>query len=199
MNFLFGKRPDPPREARVSRRRNIVAIGAISFVVSICASGIACGQAPRLIAPNVVEISPRLVTSGQPSAEALAGLKGLAFDAVIYLASPTVPDAVRDEQIIVTRQGLTFINIPIKFESPTEADFEVFASVLDGLGTRKVLVHCQINLRASAMVFLYRVINLKDEPRVAYESVAGVWSPDGRWRRLIEDQLRKHKVAFEPY
>ena len=199
MNFLFGIRPDPPHETRVSRRRNIVAVSAISFVVSICASGIACGQAPRLIAPNVVEISPRLVTSGQPSAEALAGLKALAFDAVIYLASPTVPDAVRDEQIIVTRQGLTFVNIPIKFENPTEADFEMFASVLAGLGTRKVLVHCQINLRASVMVFLYRVINLKEEPRVAYESVAGVWSPDGRCRRLIEDQLRKHKVAFEPY
>ncbi len=71
--------------------------------------------------------------------------------------------------------------------------------MLAGLGTSKVLVHCQINLRASAMVFLYRVVNLKEDPRVAYESVAGVWSPDGRWRRLIEDQLRKHKVAFEPY
>ena len=199
MNFLCRVRPDPPGKERVSRRRNIVAASAISFVVFTCTAGIACGQAPRLIAPNVVEISPRLVTSGQPSAEALAGLKASAFDAVIYLASPTVPDAVRDEQTIVTRQGLTFINIPIKFENPTEDDFEMFASVLAGLGTRKVLVHCQINLRASAMVFLYRVINLKEEPRVAYESVAGVWSPDGRWRRLIEDQLRRHKVAFEPY
>jgi len=107
---------------------------------------------------------------------------------------------VRDEQNIVTRQGLTFINIPIKFENPTEADFEMFASVLAGLGARKVLVHCQINLRASAMVFLYRVIHLKEEPRTAYEAVAGVWSPNARWRRLIEDQLHKHNVAFfEPY
>lgn len=197
MNGLHRFLPDPPREARVLRRRHNTAVGA--FAMSIVASGIACGQTPRLIAPNVVEISPRLVTSGQPSAEAIAGLKALAFDAVIYLAPPTVSDAVRDEQTIVTRQGLTFINIPIKFENPTEADFEMFASVLAGLGARKVLVHCQINLRASAMVFLYRVINLKEEPRVAYEAVAGVWSPDARWRRLIEDQLRKHNVAFEPY
>ena len=190
-------RPDLSREARVLRRRCNTAV--CTFAMSIAVSGIAYGQAPRLIAPNVVEISPRLVTSGQPSAEALAGLRALAFDAVIYLAPPTVSDAVRDEQTIVTRQGLTFINIPIKFENPTEADFEMFASVLAGLGARKILVHCQINLRASAMVFLYRVINLKEEPRVAYEAVTGVWSPDGRWRRLIEDQLRKHNVAFEPY
>lgn len=47
------------------------------------------------------------------------------------------------------------------------------------------------------MVFLYRAIVLKEDPRVAYESVAGVWVPEGPWRRLIESQLRKHKVVFE--
>ena len=145
----------------------------------------------------MVEISSRLVTSGQPSAEALAGLKAEGFDAVIYLALPNVPDAVRDEQLIVTRQGLTFINIPVRFDNPTEADYEIFAAVLGGLGKRRVLVHCQINLRASSMVFLYRTIVLKDDPRAAYATLAGVWSPDGPWRRLIESQLQKHNIAFE--
>jgi hypothetical protein len=79
----------------------------------------------------------------------------------------------------------------------TEADFETFAAVLSGLGSRKVLVHCQVNLRASSMVFLYRTIVLKEEPRVAYQAVSGVWSPEGPWRRLIEAELRKHKVAFD--
>jgi hypothetical protein len=83
----------------------------------------ALAQRPAL-APNVVDISPRLVTSGQPSAESLANLKALGFEAVIYLAPPTVQDAVRDEPLIVTRQGLTFINIPIRFDHPTEADFD---------------------------------------------------------------------------
>jgi protein tyrosine phosphatase (PTP) superfamily phosphohydrolase (DUF442 family) len=170
---------------------------SLSFSLLLVASASSFAQPSRLAAPNVVEISPRLVTSGQPSAETLAGLKAKAFEAVIYLAPPTAPDAVHDEQLIVTRQGLTFINIPIQFDNPTESDFETFASMLSGLGSRKVLVHCQINLRASVMVFLYRAIILKEEPRVAYEAVASVWSPDARWRRLIEDQLHKHKVAFE--
>jgi hypothetical protein len=42
--------------------------------------------------------------------------------------------------------------------SPAENDFEMFRVALDKLRDRKVLVHCQINLRASTMVFLYRVI-----------------------------------------
>lgn len=169
----------------------------MAFALTLTAAAVAFSQTSRLVAPNVVVVSSQLVTSGQPSAEALANLKTLGFEAVIYLAPPTVFDAVRDEQLIVARQGLTFINIPIRFDNPTEADFETFASALQGLGSRKTLVHCQVNLRASSMVFLYRAIVLKEDPRVAYEAVAGVWVPDGPWRRLIEDQLRKHNVAFE--
>jgi protein tyrosine phosphatase (PTP) superfamily phosphohydrolase (DUF442 family) len=175
----------------VTQARTIVA-----FVLCVCGMPNLLAQGPAL-APNVVEISPRLVTSGQPSAEALANLKALGFEAVIYLAPPTVHDAVRDEQLIVTRQGLTFVNIPIRFDNPTEADFDTFAGVLTGLGTRKVLVHCQINLRASAMVFLYRATVLREDPRIAYEAVTKVWQPEAAWRQLIEDQLRKHKIAFE--
>lgn len=170
---------------------------SLVFSLAIAATAAASGQTPRLVAPNVVVVSPHLVTSGQPSADALANLKALGFEADIYLAPPTIPDAVRDEQLIVTRQSLTFINIPIKFDNPTEADFETFASLLQGLGNRKTLVHCQVNLRASSMVFLYRVIILKEDPQLAYQGVAGVWVPEGPWRRLIEGQLRKHKVAFE--
>jgi protein tyrosine phosphatase (PTP) superfamily phosphohydrolase (DUF442 family) len=171
----------------------------LSFALLIVAAAGLVAQPARLAAPNVVEISPRLVTSGQPSAEALAGLKAQGFEAVIYLAPPTVHDAVRDEQHIVTAQGLVFINIPIRFENPTDSDFERFVSAMDGLGKSKVLVHCQINLRASVMTFLYRAIVLKEEPRAAYEAVTGVWSPDGPWRRLIKEQLAKNKVAFEPF
>src|SRR6185369_1190215 len=102
------------------------------------------------------QVAQHLVTSGQPSAESLAKLKAEGFGAVIYLAPPTVADAVRDEALIVARQGLVFINIPIRFDAPTDADFDAFAAALRGLAERKVLVHCQINLRASSMVFLYR-------------------------------------------
>jgi len=61
-----------------------------------------------------------------------------------------------------------------------------------------VLVHCQINLRASSMVFLYRAIVLKDDPRLAYEAVHKVWVPDDVWKRFIERQLARHKIDFQP-
>jgi len=172
---------------------------SLAFVPALLLACSAVAQKPELSAPNVVSITSRLVTSGQPSAQALAGLGAQGFEAVIYLAPPTVPDAVRDEALIVGRQGLVFVNIPIKFDNPTEQDYEAFASVLGALSKRKVLVHCQINLRASSMVFLYRVIAAKQDPHVAYESVANVWSPDDTWKHFSLGLLRKHGVTFEPY
>jgi protein tyrosine phosphatase (PTP) superfamily phosphohydrolase (DUF442 family) len=151
----------------------------------------------ELSAPNVVQVSPRIVTSGQPSAQELTKLKALGFGAVIYLAPPSVHDAVRDEALIVGRQGLVFVNIPIKFDAPNDADFDAFAAALRGVGERKVLVHCQVNLRASSMVFLYRAIVLKEDPRLAYDAVEKVWVPDGAWRAFIERTLRRHAINFE--
>lgn len=165
----------------------------------LLASNRVVAQTSALDAPNVVVISSHLVTSGQPKGEALAGLRANGFEAVIYLAPPTVMDAVRDEALIVARQGLTFVNIPIAFDNPTEADFEAFAAILKGLGKRKVLVHCQVNMRASSMTFLYRAIVLKEDPQRAYEAVSRVWVPTGPWRRLIETELRLHQVAFDPF
>lgn len=158
----------------------------------------ALAEEPALAAPNVVVISPKLVTSGQPTAQALESLGARGFDAVVYLAPPTVADAVKDEPMIVARQGLVFVNIPIKFENPTERDYETFAAVLAALSGRKVLVHCQINLRASSMVFLYRAIAAREDPSLAFDSVTKVWSPHGPWKRLIEELLRKHAIDFEP-
>jgi protein tyrosine phosphatase (PTP) superfamily phosphohydrolase (DUF442 family) len=150
-------------------------------------------------APNVVVIGPNLVTSGQPTAQALTHLSRQGFKAVIYLAPSTVSDAVRDEPELVAGQGLEFIHIPIPFGSPTEGHFESVSAALQRLRGQKVLVHCQVNMRASTMVFLHRVIKEQVDPAVAWESVTRVWSPDGPWKRLALAQLAKHGIRFDPF
>ena len=150
-------------------------------------------------APNVVAIGPNLVTSGQPTAQALATLSQQGFNAVIYLAPGSVPDAVTDEAELLARQRIQFIHIPIPFGSPTEAHFEALSAALQRLQGSKVLVHCQVNMRASTLVFLHRVIEQGENPATAWESVARVWSPEGPWKRLVLSQLAKHGIKFEPY
>lgn len=147
--------------------------------------------------PNLVQATATIFTSGQPPAKSLEGLKAQGFEAVVYLAPPTVQDAVRDEGKIVGSQGLVFVNIPIVFDKPTERDFDTFAAVMKALEGRKVLVHCQVNLRASTMTFLYRAIALKAPPDEAWKAVERIWTPKGPWKLLVEEQLKKHGIAFE--
>lgn len=168
-------------------------------LVIACASRGARINASVLDAPNIVPISGTIVTSGQPTAESLGKLASGGFHAVIYLAPLTVADAVPAEAEIVRGQGMEFINIPIPFNNPTAADFEVFVAAMNRLSGQNVLVHCQVNLRASTMTFLYRVIARHVPADEAYDSVAQVWSPQGPWKALIVSELGKAGVAFEPY
>lgn len=183
-------------------RRNALAIAGLTLAAMAQAShaaGAPANATPTLAAPNVVPISPTLVTSGQPSREVLSSLAQLGFQAVIYLAPLTLPDAVRDEPELLARQHIDFLNIPIAFDKPTAADFEAMAQALDRWKGRKVLVHCQVNMRASSMVFLYRVLRLKEPADPAYDAVTKVWTPRDVWRDLIVDELRRGGVDFEPY
>ncbi len=94
------------------------------------------------------------------------------FEAVVYLAPPTVQDAVQSEPLVVARQGLVYVNIPIAFDDPTERDFDTFAAVMKALAGR-------------------------ENPAAAWKDVERIWTPRGPWKRLIEEQLRKHGVTFE--
>lgn len=178
------------------RRRIFLALAAGS-----CLSNFQLAQAAetRIQAPNVVPISARLFTSGQPNLETLSNLSQQGFEALIYLAPTSSSDAVLGEAEIIRRQGMEFVNIPIQFGNPTQADFDAFVDAMNRFRQRKLLVHCQVNMRASSMTFLYRVIVEREKPELAYESVARVWSPSGVWKQLITDQLKKANIAFEPY
>lgn len=173
------------------------AMGAAALLV--VATGARPAEPPRLEAPNIVPISPRLVTSGQPTAASLRRLKEMGFGAVIYLAPETVPDAVPGESGIVQGQGLGYVNIPVPFNRPTSQDVATFEAALARFQGQKVLVHCQVNMRASSMVFLHRVLVGREKPEAAYDAVSQVWSPEGPWKDLIQSQLRQAGISFELY
>jgi protein tyrosine phosphatase (PTP) superfamily phosphohydrolase (DUF442 family) len=168
---------------------------AISFLLAVLAFSAAAHEGP---APNRIDLSPTLTTSGQPTKAFLETLKAQGFEAVIYLAPPTVSDAIAEEPKIVGRQGLVFVNIPVEFDNPTAADFQSFTRVMQAFAGRKVFVHCQMNFRASSMVFLHRVVTLREAPGPAWESVQRAWVPNRTWKAFIVDTLKANRVDFEP-
>jgi protein tyrosine phosphatase (PTP) superfamily phosphohydrolase (DUF442 family) len=147
--------------------------------------------------PNLIPITERLTSSGQPSAAWLETLGARGYEVVIYLAPLTVGDAIPEEPQILARQSIDFVHIPIAFNRPTDADFDSFAAAMTRFADKKVLVHCQINMRASSMVFLYRTIVGKEDPQVAFASVEKVWTPNGVWKAFMQAQLQRHGVTFD--
>jgi protein tyrosine phosphatase (PTP) superfamily phosphohydrolase (DUF442 family) len=162
-------------------------------------ASIYAGEALALTAPNVVPIDATLVTSGQPTRESLAALGSEGYQSVLYLAPSNVHDAVKDEPQILSRQGIEFVHIPIAFGSPTEEDVAAVATALDRLHGKKTLVHCQVNMRASTVVFLYRTVYRHEDPQSAYESVSKVWVPEGPWKQLVVNELAEHRINFHPF
>ncbi len=61
-----------------------------------------------------------------------------------------------DERGRSTGLGMTYVHIPVLFESPTEANLLAFCDAMDAHRGEKVLVHCAANMRVTAFLGLYR-------------------------------------------
>jgi uncharacterized protein (TIGR01244 family) len=149
------------------------------------------------IGANYVAATERLHTAGQPDAAALATLAAQGFELVVNLAPPSSQGAVADEGKLVAEHGTAYVNIPVSWQQPTNEDFELFSAVMNGARDRKVLVHCQLNMRASAFTFLYRVIHEGVAPEEAMKALRAVWIPRDQWATFTADVLARHDVAFE--
>jgi protein tyrosine phosphatase (PTP) superfamily phosphohydrolase (DUF442 family) len=139
--------------------------------------------------PAFLQISGRLGTAGQPTRAQFAEVKAAGYEAVINLALPTSPGALRDESDVVTGLGMSYHPIPVDFKRPTVTDLQHFFNTMEALHGRRLFVHCAANMRVSAFVFLWRVLKEKTPADVAEEDLLRVWKPDPVWQRFIDHAL----------
>jgi protein tyrosine phosphatase (PTP) superfamily phosphohydrolase (DUF442 family) len=156
-----------------------------------CTSGLA--QLPADIR-NYRELSAVLATAGQPAAAQFELIRDAGFERVINLAFSNDRNAVAGEDRIVRELGMEYVHVPVLWEAPTADDFETLAAILLQQPDKKTLLHCQLNMRASAFAMVYRVV-YEGVPLVeAKAEMNEVWQPDGRWRELIFELLQAHGV-----
>jgi protein tyrosine phosphatase (PTP) superfamily phosphohydrolase (DUF442 family) len=135
---------------------------------------------------NYIKVSDEIATSGQPGRGDFPGIADAGYSAVVNLALGTSPDAIPDEGEAAAAEGMAYYHIPVVWTAPEISDLDRFFSVMDSLRGGKVWVHCVLNMRASAFVYLYRLINLgvpEDEARAPMDEV---WEPDEIWRGFID-------------
>ena len=142
---------------------------------------------PALI--SHLKISSTLATAGQPRPEHFPVLAKSGYEAVINLAMPSSPNFLPDEAALCAASGLQYTHLPVEWEHPTAQNLQDFFSCMDALQDRKVFVHCALNMRVSAFVFLYRVIRLGETVEVASKDLHHIWQPNETWQRFIDQSL----------
>lgn len=149
--------------------------------------------------PSVSIIDDLLCSSAQPSAEQLSELAATGVKHVINLALPTSDNAVSDEAARLTVQGINYVQLPVIWESPQPEQFTLFAQILWAMRDEPVLVHCACNMRASAFVFLYRVLHESVPLHEAAAVMHAVWRPEGVWHEFITMQLADQGLEYQAH
>jgi protein tyrosine phosphatase (PTP) superfamily phosphohydrolase (DUF442 family) len=143
---------------------------------------------------NYRQYNEQFASSGQPTAKQLKLVAYRGFKRVIYLAFTDNETAIEDEDRVVMDLGMEYIHIPVDFMNPTLNDFQHLAAVMQSSPEKKTLLHCQINLRASAFSFLYRIIFLDTSVKQATEDLQGVWALNEEWFGFIKTVSDYHAV-----
>jgi shikimate kinase/protein tyrosine phosphatase (PTP) superfamily phosphohydrolase (DUF442 family) len=135
---------------------------------------------------NYRYISDKLATSGQPTAEEFALIHRAGYRTVLNLAPANASNALPNEQAIVASLGMDYINIAVVWENPTMEDFSRFCAVMNTCQDQPLFVHCAMNMRVSAFVYLYRDLILGIPSPEAYEAMTEIWQPNETWQKFIE-------------
>jgi len=85
--------------------------------------------------------------------------------------------------------GIDYENVPVSWKKPTLSQYEQFRDVLLKNRDRQVLVQCAANYRASAMTYLFRVLEENIEVEQATADRASVWELNDNWRKYLADVI----------
>lgn len=141
---------------------------------------------------NFREYSGTFSSSGQPTKEQLQLLKEEGFERIVYIAFSNNGNAFADEDVVVKELGMDYVHIPVIWDRPTKSDFYAFAGSMQREPDRKTLLHCQVNYRASAFSFLYRVLYDNVPVAKAKADMNSVWQPNETWQKLIFEVLEEN-------
>jgi len=139
-----------------------------------CANSIA--EIGLLELPNYYEYSSTLASSGQPTIAQFKIIADAGIDYVVNLAPVYSPGAIPQEKEIVESLGMGYSHIPVNWDEPTISDLKQFLSIITTNSDKAILVHCWLNARASAFVYLSRVQAEGLGETSEYKVLESIWS-----------------------
>ena len=135
---------------------------------------------------NLIVLSDRLATAGQPSEAQLRALAGEGYALVINLGLMDPRYCLDDEAGTVRAAGMSYCHIPVEFAAPKMAQLDTFFAAMDSNADRKVFVHCAANYRVTCFVALYGRHHWNWSAAQGAEFIGAVWQPDDVWQAFID-------------
>ena len=182
------------------KSRKLMAMLALAGVVASTSGPASAQQAEGSGLSEILnfrQYSPTFASAGQPTREQLQIIKDSGYERIIYIAFSTVGPAIPEEDQLVKALGMDYLHIPVDFNNPTIRDFNAFVDAMQREPDRKTLLHCQVNARATAFSFLYRVI-YEDVPVAdAKRDMNSVWTPNQVWKDFIFSVLAANDKSPE--
>ncbi|MEP2978214.1 MAG: protein tyrosine phosphatase family protein [Lentilitoribacter sp.] len=148
----------------------------IATSIALGAMSISASYADISKARNYYEFSPNVLTAGQPSKEQLETVSADGIEVVINLVPKNESIYNPQQQVILERQGVEHIHVPVNWSRPKTSELTSFLKAMNEVGDRKVLVHCWANARASALVYAHLVLQSPETKVEEFENLKRVWT-----------------------
>lgn len=146
---------------------------------------------------NFRQYSDTFASAGQPTREQFQLLADQGFERIVYIAFTNNNNAPADADQLVKGLGMEYMHVPVAFDNPLPDDFYAFADSMRRNTGKKTLLHCQVNARATAFSFLYRVLYDDISIADAKADMNTVWQPNAVWRDFIFEVLDQNDVSAE--
>ncbi len=144
---------------------------------------------------NYIKINELISTSGQPSEEEFIKIAQNDFEVVINLALHNATNAIENEDKVVTDLNMSYFHIPVDFENPKLSDIKLFLNILQSLGANKVWVHCALNYRVTAFMYVFHKYVLNTPFDEIDISMFEEWTPNENWQHILKVSLEElHKA-----
>ena len=175
------------------------AIAAASLLGALSANAFAVEPTDPTLADitNFRQYSATFASSGQPTKDQFSAIAENGFERIVYIAFTNNTNALPDADQVVKGLGMEYMHIPVTWDNPLPSDFYAFADSLRRDTDKKTLLHCQVNARATAFSFLYRVIYEGVDIAEAKADMNTVWQPNETWRDFIFAVLAENGMSSE--
>ena len=132
---------------------------------------------------NWLQIDDYITTSGMLKND---NIKRLADMGIGHIVDLSMSDDLAEKVATIMGHGMDYIHIFVKYDNPTEENFEEFCGVLETLKGEKIHIHDRFNFRSSAFLYRYHRDVLGWEEAKARELLERIWDPYPSWHKFLK-------------